>query len=166
MRLSGHLNQICLPASPFSCQHQRTGRIGLVAIVNQFIQGAYTAFSFPLHESIKEPASHALRFATHSFRAFCIFFLMRINYFSEAKYFFCLVIAKGIVYLVNPDFFVKKQESLFRIFPVVPYVLDVVIVFKHVEHFLHILDIFLICERNGAVLREHFNLSGQQAVTL
>ena len=55
---------------------------------------------------------------------------------------------------------------LFCFFPVVPDILYIIVFLKHVQHFLHILDIFLICERNGAVLREHFNLSGEQAVTL
>ena len=51
------------------------------------------------------------------------------------------------------------------LFPVVPHVLDVVIILEHVEHFLHVLDIVLVVELYVAVLRQHFDLSRQELVS-
>ena len=55
---------------------------------------------------------------------------------------------------------------LFRVFPVVPDILHVVVVFEHVQHLLHVLDVFFAGQLDGAVLRQHLNLSAQQRVAL
>ena len=56
--------------------------------------------------------------------------------------------------------------QLFCVFPVMPDVLDIVVFFEHIQHFLHIFDILFIFQGNRSVLRKHFHLSGEKLISL
>ena len=45
-----------------------------------------------------------------------------------------------------------------------PDVLDIVVILKHVEHLLHVLDIVLIGQLDIAVLGDHFDLCGKKLI--
>ena len=51
------------------------------------------------------------------------------------------------------------------LFPVVPHVLDVVVVLEHIEHLLEVFDIALVGKLDG-VLRHHLCLRAQQLIAV
>ena len=57
-------------------------------------------------------------------------------------------------------------SASFRVLPVVPDVLHVVVILEHVEHLLHVLDIVLVRELDVAVLGQHLHLGGEELVAL
>ena len=49
-------------------------------------------------------------------------------------------------------------KKLFSVLPVVPHILDIVVIFEEVEHLLKIFGLIVVGNFDVSVLREHFNL--------